>query len=747
LEVLLFVLNERAKKMKGTFEKSVMMVSILATVLAAAPANGELAGYWKFDETSGTTAHDSSGNGYHAAAVEGAPVWDPNGKYGGCLNLNGTYGMSIPVEAFGNVSEAVSISMWVNYHPNQPDSTTVLFQAGADVNQEHRFVISVRTEWKSDAVDFETGLEKHNSETWDNAKLRGRAGLWDHYVFVTDTKKSFQCIYHNGLPLGAGGTANAAMSGITKAHIGLATDRVHDQQRARIDDVRIYNHGLSAEEVRELHRFGPALLEVGGAVRQGEDILDKQGPQEAIAFIEGKVGEAERWGRQHPTEQTSSFNQLLFDLNFLLAKAKQEARLPRSEVEAAYRRASQQGRPSLWRCESVLQWLQNNGKTAEYERIVWSLHSKDLDDLMTNASEKAELMVDNQRQREAIDVLESRLAIYTTWKNKASGDTNTFAPTGLPDAYLHLARAKKAVGTPERDVAAAYSKAFGSSETDFGQLSFEEERAAALIWLSNKGFTDEFTQTVKSLSRAPQVSTNLARIIEPVCKDFESRKDWTGFEGFLDALFAAEKYPIRWGTFVESCLSNRKNRWAKGYFRYVDSKPELKFARDCALAQEHLSDEKFVEAAELYRRIINSCDNEDDKAFYQFQLCKSLFHASRPADVLPQLESFITNYGTSHPALARQAALMKGRLYLQSRRLDEALSEFRSAAADFAGTPQACEARFFASYCSMLQGGLDSAAEALNAVAEDCPESQWARKAGLCLVRIENTAANKTVAN
>jgi hypothetical protein len=730
--------------MKDTIEKLLIMVSMLATVLAAGPANADLVAHWRFDETSGTTAHDSSGNGYHAAAVEGTPIWDSNGRQGGCLNFDATYGMSIPTEAFEDINEAISISMWVNYHPNQPDNATVLFQAGTDVNQKHSFIVSVRTKWRDDELEFETGYEEESSETWGDAKLNDRAGRWDHYVFVTDTTESFQGIYHNGLRV-AGGSDSNPMPGITRAHIGLATDRVHDQQRARIDDVRIYNHGLSTEEVNQLYSLRPKLMKLGEAVQKGEATLNQKGPREAMLFLENKLAEAEKWRQEDPAADTSSFKELLFDLNFLLAKAKQGAGRPQRDVEAAYRRASKHGVPSRWRCSSVLLWLQENGKTAEHERIACSIDEKSLDYFMQEVIAKAERMIEGQRQHEAIGFLETNLAIYTTWKKKHPPDDVLVAPR-LADAYFHLAKAREAVGAPKKDIAAAYGKAFGSSAIEVEDLGSEQERAAALIWLVNNGFTDDYIRAVKSFSQARQITDNVEEIVESVCEDFESRKDWAAFEGLLDALFTAEKYPIEWATFVESCLSSEKNRWARKYFSHVDSKPRLKFGRDCGLAQKHLADEDFEEAAELYRQIINRCGPEDDKGFYQFQLCRSLFQAARPADALPQLDSFLANYHTSHPKFAREAVLMKARLYLLSRRLDEALVQFQTAA-EYPDTEQACEAAFFMAYCTMLKGELAAATQALNAVAENYPETQWARRARLCLAHIKNIGAKETVAN
>lgn len=160
------------------------------------------------------------------------------------------------------------------------------------------------------------------------------------------------------------------------------------------------------------------------------------------------------------------------------------------------------------------------------------------------------------------------------------------------------------------------------------------------------------------------------------------------------------------------------------------------------LARKHLDEEDFVKAVELYKHIVNRCGPEDDKAFFQLQLCKSLFHTGRPADVLPQLDSFIAHYGTSHPLLTRQVTLMKGRLYLQSRRLDDALMQFQKAA-EHPENEQACEAAFFIAYCTMLKGQLAAATQALNAVVQDHPDTQWARRARLCLARIKPMKAEE----
>ncbi len=65
----------------------ISFVLVLGLVLtsAAKAADPDLAAYWKFDEGSGTTAYDSSGNGNDGVFV-GDPKWVP-GMFGSALEV------------------------------------------------------------------------------------------------------------------------------------------------------------------------------------------------------------------------------------------------------------------------------------------------------------------------------------------------------------------------------------------------------------------------------------------------------------------------------------------------------------------------------------------------------------------------------------------------------------------------------------------------------------------------------------
>lgn len=69
-----------------------------------------IAAMWLFDDGSGTTAIDSSGNEIDAELIDG-PEW-VEGKFGGGIEFNGT-GAHFVTPDFVNPSDAITMSIWV----------------------------------------------------------------------------------------------------------------------------------------------------------------------------------------------------------------------------------------------------------------------------------------------------------------------------------------------------------------------------------------------------------------------------------------------------------------------------------------------------------------------------------------------------------------------------------------------------------------------------------------------------------
>jgi len=80
--------------------------AILTANTLTTPA--DYTGYWRLDETNGTVAADSSGNGNNGT-VNGA-AWNPQGKLNGCLSFNG---LNNYVQVNRDVSNDFTIAFWV----------------------------------------------------------------------------------------------------------------------------------------------------------------------------------------------------------------------------------------------------------------------------------------------------------------------------------------------------------------------------------------------------------------------------------------------------------------------------------------------------------------------------------------------------------------------------------------------------------------------------------------------------------
>ena len=200
---------------------------------------------------------DISGNGNTGAPrIEAGTATDAfiesGGRYGKCIRFEGEvkdYTVEIPPAAFTTVSGQVTISVWVNWD----DPTTM--------PDEHNQIISLTAADGNDVLGVETGWPDSDLEFWDadgsadyDASVVDWSGGWNHYAFVKDatavSPEPSLKIYLNG-ELVAQGDSTALVPGTTiaLARLGMATDRWHDRYTGLLDDLRIYDYALSAEEV------------------------------------------------------------------------------------------------------------------------------------------------------------------------------------------------------------------------------------------------------------------------------------------------------------------------------------------------------------------------------------------------------------------------------------------------------------------------------------------------------------------
>jgi hypothetical protein len=208
--------------------------------------NAELAGligWWKFDETSGTTAADSSG-GHHTGTLVGNAKWAP-GKIGGAIALDG-HGSFVRIAgktAF-DMADQTTIACWVNIH-SVPVEWMAIVTKGDSAwrlstdHQERKFHMSVND---------------YNHNDVEAISLHGttevNADEWHHVASVYDGK--VMKLYVDGKLDATKPWAGGIAKNNSDVLIGENVEQPNRCFDGLIGDVRIYNYALSESEIKAL---------------------------------------------------------------------------------------------------------------------------------------------------------------------------------------------------------------------------------------------------------------------------------------------------------------------------------------------------------------------------------------------------------------------------------------------------------------------------------------------------------------
>ncbi|MCL5017379.1 MAG: LamG domain-containing protein [Patescibacteria group bacterium] len=219
------------------------------SVLSDNITNG-LVGHWKFDEISGTTAYDSSGNGNNGNLINSPTrMTSANCKVGSCLQFNGSNnavdvgsGSSLDMSSVNKMT----FSMWV-----KPTS----YPVGSIVEtlrQYNDFLMS----WRGDSGGFwQIGITQSNSTKAVVQSATSATIPINTWTFVSMTADgSYVRLYINGTFFGLT-TYDGTLGNIGGYSTIIGAYR-NDGSRSfpgLIDDVRIYNRALSASEVAQLY--------------------------------------------------------------------------------------------------------------------------------------------------------------------------------------------------------------------------------------------------------------------------------------------------------------------------------------------------------------------------------------------------------------------------------------------------------------------------------------------------------------
>lgn len=206
------------------------------------------AGHWKFNETSGTTAADSSGRG-NAVTFTGGAGWI-GGRTGGGAWLDGSSGSGETTGPVVDTSQSFSVSAWVYRNTNAAENRTVVAQDGNEVST---FALQYDAGGKWAVV-----MPKADAANPDTVKLLSTEpavlGKWTHLTVVYNHRDKHLRLYVAGV-LSA---VQVGVVGVTGP--GPFTIGRHKWNREKggyfprgVDDVRVFGKALSHGEVAEVH--------------------------------------------------------------------------------------------------------------------------------------------------------------------------------------------------------------------------------------------------------------------------------------------------------------------------------------------------------------------------------------------------------------------------------------------------------------------------------------------------------------
>ncbi len=214
------------------------------TTWAPSDPNLNLVSLWRFDEGSGTIAHDSAGN--NNGSLVGDTSWT-TGHRGSALNFDGSGDyVNCGIGSSLDPINAITVSTWVK----RTDYNT----AGNIAGKTNSNTITAGYGLHSYIEGFEF---QFYSGAWRRTMPRvpATASQWHHIVGTYDG--SYAYLYIDGEQRASiAYTGNIVPASGYPFHIGFWRSGYPNYYKGLIDEVRVYNQALNADEVRQLYEGG-----------------------------------------------------------------------------------------------------------------------------------------------------------------------------------------------------------------------------------------------------------------------------------------------------------------------------------------------------------------------------------------------------------------------------------------------------------------------------------------------------------
>jgi len=233
-------------------------------------------GLWTFDEGSGTSAADASGN-RHTLTLSGSASWT-GGIHGAALSIAGPGQVATAAAPVVDTTHSFTVSAWLNSSaPSQSDTAVSQrgtlgssFSLGLQTlppgAQEHPGQLAsgiapppLRTWWTFEVPRFDNCSSLtcgvYASNHFDDGRFDLASGTWHYVTGVRDAQSHTISVYVDGVPEDVEQSgALIPSTGPLTLGAGLLDYPGSDRFLGAIDDLRTFDTALSAEEAWQLYQ-------------------------------------------------------------------------------------------------------------------------------------------------------------------------------------------------------------------------------------------------------------------------------------------------------------------------------------------------------------------------------------------------------------------------------------------------------------------------------------------------------------
>lgn len=230
--------------------------------LASGGSQGCIAS-WAFDQNSGNTVTDTSGNGHDATVVGDNLAWIKSTHPGGSgLRMDGSDFAEVQ-NAVVNTAQSFSVSAWVSLDKIEAKKYQTF--VSIDGNDISGFYLQFNPYAGGGAGRFEFDRMQSDMKSAPKISAKAKASIstktWYHLVGVYDADAKNISIYLNGkLQESVPYTGGWQATGRTAIGRGLSGGHDRNFLTGVIHDVRFYASALTANEIKKLAKSTPHTL-------------------------------------------------------------------------------------------------------------------------------------------------------------------------------------------------------------------------------------------------------------------------------------------------------------------------------------------------------------------------------------------------------------------------------------------------------------------------------------------------------